>query len=345
MTNTKKVNIFIVENIPSPNKGEMTILGGIIETFKNLGKIDVSMVSSIPDIDQKSYGDFINIIDVKKSFFLIGNPKNYNEFTKILMSIFVLVQYLTFFILYQIIGVFVLKLMKAEIWKSYINADVIIVGHDGTIGNGQGLGIHNYFSILLVPLTKFFLNKPVVVYGGSFYSLENSSKLVRYLYQKILNNIDMITVRGEISFKNLQQMQLKRNNIFLTGDPAFLLPPTSSSVIRQLVIRENIPLDSHNIVGMTITREVANNAFSNATKNSSYEQHNRLIAALVDHITKKYNATVVFYPHCIGYGTNLDDRIVAHDIQNQCKNKSQVLTIDNEYSAAELKGLISQCNY
>ena len=57
--------IFIAENVPSLNKGEMTILEGMLESFKTLGRVQVTMLSDLPQIDQSRYGTKIKIIEVE----------------------------------------------------------------------------------------------------------------------------------------------------------------------------------------------------------------------------------------------------------------------------------------
>ncbi len=67
-----------------------------------------------------------------------------------------------------------------------------------------------------------------------------------------------------------------------------------------------------------------------------------MLAQVIDNITNRINATVIFIPHCIGFAKELDDRIMAGDIFQMCKNKDKVKVITNEYGAEELKGFIGQ---
>ena len=59
--------------------------------------------------------------------------------------------------------------MGSEIWKKYVESDVIIVGHDGTFGLGWGgmLRTPVYFYYFYIPLFAKMLGKPIVLYGGS----------------------------------------------------------------------------------------------------------------------------------------------------------------------------------
>ena len=58
----KKTIIFIAENVPSLNKGEMTIMEGMLESFRIVGDVGVTMLSDHPEIDTPRYGTRIKII-------------------------------------------------------------------------------------------------------------------------------------------------------------------------------------------------------------------------------------------------------------------------------------------
>jgi len=103
-------------------------------------------------------------------------------------------------------------------------------------------------------------------------------------------------------------------------------------------IKSNRPL-----IGMTMTREISCRAFPNLRNpKERYDECIKLMAQVVDYLIDTLNATIVFLPHCIGPGEELDDRIVAKDIYQAVRNKHKVKVITNEYTAEELKGLIGQ---
>ena len=82
----KKIKIFIAENVPSLNKGEMSILEGMLESFKILGKVEVTMLSDMPQIDQPRYGIKVKIIDVKKALHLPDGLITRHRIFKIFIS-------------------------------------------------------------------------------------------------------------------------------------------------------------------------------------------------------------------------------------------------------------------
>jgi polysaccharide pyruvyl transferase WcaK-like protein len=338
------VKIFIAENVPSLNKGEMTILEGMLESFKILGKVEVTMLSDLPDIDQLRYGTKVKIIDAKKALCLSGELVGHHQVVKIFVSFLFLFQHLLFLLLYKISGSKALKLMKSEIWREYVESDVIIVGHNGTFGEGWGLlRTPIYFYYFYMPFFAKMIGKPILLYGGSI----RRFRRLRWVLEKgakfALNKIDLITLREDVSYRNLRDIGVKNDRVFVIPDLAFLLRPVPSDQAKEIMVREGIEETNRPLIGMTVTREIASMAFPDLNSpESSYHKHIEMLAQVIDNLTSRLDATVVFIPHCIGFAKELDDRIVAGDIFQMCKNKDMVKVITNEYGAAELKGLIGQ---
>ncbi len=336
--------IFIAENIPSLNKGEMTILEGMLESFTSLGKVAVTMLSSVPDIDQPRYGTKVTVIDARKSLHLFGSPKRYNKVCRILASASVTLQHLLFLGLYELLRAKTPKVMKSEIWKEYVDSDVIFVGHDGTFGiGGSQIGIVPSFSFLYIPLLRRVLDKPLVVYGGSIGEFTRPFGFLRSVLRLALSKLDLVTLREPISYQRVKSIGLQNRRICVTGDPAFLLRPATPERIKEILTKEGIRKGSNHLIGVTVTREKASLAFPQLKNpDRSYVKHVQVFAEAIDNLLAKLDAVVIFVPHCIGLGDKLDDRIVAKDIFQRCQNKERVKVITNEYDAAELKGLMGQ---
>jgi len=344
------LKIFIAENIPSLNKGEMTILDGMLESFRILGDARVSMLSARSEIDEPRYISKVKVIDICEFWHLNCDPDRH-QWDKVLSSSLVLLQHLAFILSYKAFGMGALRFFKSNVWEEYLTADVIIEGHNGTFGIGGGfLGIPYLYPIYL-PIFAKILNKPIVFYGGSYvqprvnFSLFANilNKLFLSLHKIALRNIDLITLRESISYQNLKAIGLQGKFILVTADPALLLQPASSKRITEIMMLEGIKKNSGPLIGITVTRRIASRAFpqfNNSLK--SYDKHNTVLAETIDNLIENLDANVIFVPHCIGFGEKLDDRLVARDIFQKCRNKQNVMLIENEYNAAELKGLIGQ---
>jgi polysaccharide pyruvyl transferase WcaK-like protein len=341
--------IFIAENMPSLNKGEMTILEGMMETFKNLDEVEVSMLSAVTDVDKCRYGTMVEMIDVGKYLplsldFSIGNICNW--LIRLFSSIIFLAKHMPFLILHKTFGLKTLKFMKSEIWGNYVKSDIIIVGHDNSFNLGGGWGTPILFYPLFIPLFAKMLGKPVAFYGGTFQPPLISHWFLKRAYMFTLGKMDLITLRERISYQNLTTLGFRSNKMFVTADPAFLLQPVSSEDARKIMRQENIDVYQKPLIGITVTREKASISFPELRNSqSSYYTHIKMLAEVIDKLIDELGARVVFVPHCIGYGERLDDRIVSNEVYQRCQNKHGVKVITTEYNAAELKGLIGQFDF
>lgn len=199
------------------------------------------------------------------------------------------------------------------------------------------------FYYFYIPHFVKMIGKPIILYGGSVgrfrrfrWALDNGAKYA-------LNKIDVITLREDVSYQNLRAIDVKNDRVFVLPDLTFLLRPVPPDQAKEIMVREGIEETARPLIGMTVTREIASMAFPDLNSpESSYHKHIEMLAQVIDNLTSRLNATVIFIPHCIGFAKELDDRIVAEDIFQLCKNKDNVKVITNEYGAAELKGLIGQ---
>ncbi len=334
------LKILIAENVPSLNKGEMAIIEGMLECFRDLGTVELSMLSFFPDIDQARYGVSVKVIDIKKSWPVINKL---NSGRSIFKSIWVMVQHLLFILAFRILGKNVLRLFQGEVWKEYINADVIIVGHDSNFGIG-GDPENPLLYPLYIPFFAKLLNKTTMFYAGS---IPKPPQRFRWIFSKAfkiaLSKVDVITLRENVSVNNLKEIGLRNNRIVVTADPAFLLKPASDDCINKIITMEGIEHFSKPLIGVTISKVRGLLAFPEINNPElAYDMHLEMMAQFIDKIIIKLNASIIFIPHSIGLGDELDDRITAKKILNKCQNKERIKIIFNEYGPAELKGLIGQ---
>jgi len=336
--------ILIAENIPVLNKGELALLCGMIESFSLLGSVKVKILSSSLEDDLIRYGDKLEIIDVSTSFHL-KKDFNYSYIEKIILSSIITIKHIIFLIFYKIFGVKVTKIMPSELWRSYVDADLIFIGHNGIFGIGSGL-LGNYFNLLslssyiYLPFFGRILRKPLVIYGGSIPQYKNS--IIQKWMSFLLNRIDLITLREKKSLTNLFDIGYSADRAFVTADLAFLLNPTTGA--DQIIKSENI--DTNNIlIGITVTRYKAITAYKDLGIAESYKKHSVIIANVLDYLVENKNANIIFFPHSIGLEKHLDDRILSEYISKKCKNTDRIKVILNEYSPEELKALFGKCDF
>lgn len=330
--------IFISEEIPSLNKGEAALLYGAIESFKNLGDIvEVSLLSFHAEIDKPRYFRNAKLIDGTRDLYLLNNFDKLT-FIRLVGSIFVLIQFIIFAILYKMVGLNSMYFMKKEIWKEYCTSDLIIIGHDSAF-SGM-FGTVPFFQLYSLFIAKI-IGKPIAIYAASAGPFKYKLQLI--IAKFILNNVDIITLRDSESYDYLKTIGIKMEHVHLCADLAYLMPVVPSNRVNEILSDENIGQSSGLVVGMTVTREICNMAFNDVgTDQDKFQKSIILLSQVVDYMTNVLNATVILIPHCIGPGEKLDDRIVSHYIYEAVNNKSNVKVISNEYSPQELKGLMSQ---
>jgi len=336
----KPIRILIAEWIPSLNKGELAILIGTLKTFKTLGKVEVSIFSFYPYIDKKRYPKNVKIIDVGSDLY-IGNGDSLIEASRLVKAkafLFSTLQHLFFALAAKTLGKNVLRFMNKSVWKEYYRSDVIIICHDQV---SCVTGFILFLSPLYITLLAKFLRKPIVIYANGTHSF--GRKIWKILATFVLNSVDLITVRDEESFSYLKKFVWNKTRIYLTGDPAILLPSVDSRKAREIMLREGINEDDRLLVGAAMSREVLSSAFRGCVNpDIAYRKAAKEIAKVLDRLVKSFQASIVFVPHCIEPYHRRDDRIVAREIYNAMKNKHKVHIIANEYSPEELKGLIGQ---
>lgn len=327
--------IFIAEEIPSLNKGEAAIVIGALESFKILGDVKVSLLSFHAEIDRIRYPAKVKIIDAQKDLhlrrFLFGNTL----LPKISREGFVAFQLFLFIVFYKIFGSNVVKLMKAEIWKEYLNSDVIVIGHANT---NVSIG-HLY----IIPFAKL-LKKSIIIYAGGTKPGGIKNKLLKFLARVVLNKVDLITLREDISYKHLRNIGINIPPMHVTADLAFLLQAASHERILQILSQENISKQEP-LVGIAVRGIMLHYALPYLkTSAEKYEKGIKVMAEVVDCIIDNFNANILFIPHSFDPDEGLDDRHMAQDIYRATKNKNSIKIIMNEYSPEELKGVIGQCD-
>jgi polysaccharide pyruvyl transferase WcaK-like protein len=329
--------IFIAEEIPSFNKGEAAILFGMLESFRSLGDVEVSLLSFHPEIDRPRYEDRVNVIDGIKDLHL---KKDFDKsmIVRLFETMIVLPQYLFFMALYKIFGLNALKIMKKEIWKEYGESDLIIIGHDGTFSGLFGvLPFLHLYSLFVAKL----LRKTIIIYAGSVEVFKY--KLLLIIAKFILNRVDLVTLRDERSYEYVQDIGIDMTHVHLTTDLAYISPLAPLKRVKEIMSQEHIDESDEPVIGITVTREICRLAFSDIENTEKrYQKSIKLFSQVVDYLTNTLNATVIFIPHCIGPSEELDDRIVASDIYQLVENKNGVKVIAKECTPSELKGLIGQ---
>jgi len=119
--------------------------------------------------------------------------------------------------------------------------------------------------------------------------------------------------------------------IRLVPDMGFVLEPALDHRILEILSNENVEI-KHPLVGI-------------ALRDNLYK-HLDVISEVIDYLTLKMNASIVFIPHISSSDAFYfyDPRFIAGKILKKIKVKRQISLIEGEYTAEELRGLIGKCD-
>jgi len=301
------------------NKGTAAILHAQINSLKEkFPSANFWIFTYYPDIKNHINRDYIEFFEIIGRF----SRKNYIKNIKTLFYLF----WCIFWRFMNYLGI--------EIWlplnlKKYYLADLII----DTGGDGLTEDYGTPLNIVTNLLFGIFLKKKVVIYAESIGLFKKWYN--RFMVRYLLNRVVLITVRDEISIKNINKLGVKKP-IFLTADPAFLLNPITEEKVKTILSNEKTTCP---FVGFSVSKLFSRYKFKNFTEDN-YKKYILSTIEIINYINNNLNMNVVFIPHVIDQGN--DDRVVAEEILKLVENKEMVFSIKNEYSPEELKGIIGK---
>lgn len=335
--NETPIKILIADWIPSLNKGELAILFGILKSFESLGRTEVSVFSLCPEIDRERFPRDVHIIDIGKDLHIRSAFPERSQLESKVASIVAMFQHFTFGVIFAVLGKNALKIMRSDIWRAYYNSDVVIISHDQVsfvVGSQYTLFLPLYLNLLAKSMKKL-----TVIYAIGTYKL--SSSFLETLAKSLLKNVDLTTLREKDSYNYLRHLVGNKAPIYLTAEPAILMPSVSVSDAKLIAMAEGVEKESGLLIGLSLNRTVLLSAYPNSV--SPEERYRKVVMALArifDKLTSSIDATLVFLPHSIEPYNKGDDREVAKDVSALMYNKDRVVLINKEYSPQELKGLM-----
>lgn len=176
------------------------------------------------------------------------------------------------------------------------------------------------YYITLMKLAKLF-NKPVMVYANGIGPINRN--INRVLTRKILNKVDLITLRDEDSKIFLKELGVENENIHITADPVFTLEPTEELAVLNILEKEGIPLNKP-LIGVSVREwKGAHRLVENMAKS-------------IDYIMNKHHVDVVLIP--MHYPEDLS---ISNDILSRVEGKD-CHVLSNKYSVEDIMGIINR---
>jgi colanic acid/amylovoran biosynthesis protein len=232
-----------------------------------------------------------------------------------------------------------------DLLKECKKADVIVcVYGDAFLGKDTITNIKFLFKLLII----IFAKRPVILFPLSVGPF--NTKLSKFLVRIVFNRVKSITLREEISKNCLEEADVKKPSIYLTGDTAFVLEPAPRERVNEIFLKEGINKNNRLLIGINISQLLS---YKSKTQNVK-QDYIELMAKTADYIVSNLNATVIFVSHeihpegmeLVGDVTYLggDDITAVKDAFTKVKNKNNIMPITNKYIASELKGIIGECD-
>lgn len=200
-------------------------------------------------------------------------------------------------------------------------------------------GLNEYYRGAFTPIFVLFnilhgivAGKRVIVCAASIAPFQRRS--LRFLMRAVLNRTRLITVREEFSQEHLQALGVVKPKIHLTADLAFLLEPCSTKRINEIMKSEDIIASESPLIGVAVAHR---SLFAKP------EDYIRLMAESSDALIRQLKATLVYIPSSFQAGP-VDDNQTIQEIYQRVGAKHKLRLIRGEYTAEELKGIISRCD-
>lgn len=230
-------------------------------------------------------------------------------------------------------------IIRDERFNELAKADIIISTGGDVLT--EDYGTLSYIFHMLNLFYGLLFKIPVVVCAESIGPFKK--KINQVIANYLFNKASLITLRENISKKHLDDLMINKPPIFITNDFAFLLEPASNDRIQSILLEHGIKTRSKPLIGISLSKIISHYGFLNTTDdNEKYLKYIQLMAQVIDYLTTEFNSNVILVPHVME--PKNDDRDVNKDVYKLVTNKNSCKMLEKEYTAEELKGIISKCD-
>lgn len=298
------MKIMLTGSYSSLNKGDFAMSQALIkEVLKRIDDVEFHVFVPFPELDKIRYLQYFNYNKIYFEKELLRNPSN---------------------------AIFSNLCVYLNNDKSRFNIyDIIIDVSGDTIGETYSFQTVLYQALRLNLFGN--LEKKVIVAPQSIGPFTYS----KFIFKRIFHKLEMIYVRDPLSYKYLQDMELR--NISLTSDLAFLLGKCENELnidyLNRIRSIDNIKIGlnlSHLLEKFFRSKNI--DIIKMGIK-LCYQLH-----SMFRHVH------IIYIPHVFGPSDDLDDRIIGKLICNELpfELKEKLILIENEMNHEELKAIISE---
>lgn len=194
----------------------------------------------------------------------------------------------------------------------------LLVSGGGTLIQDSTSSKSLWYYLMVISLAKLF-GMRIMLYANGIGPVNKPSN--RKKTKKILNKVDLITLRDEISHKELSALGVTKPEIRITADPAFSLRPSPASVGEDILRRYGVDLQKKRLCisvrkWKTITPEWENT-----------------FAQAIDKIAARYDMIPIFLPMQLKKDYSISVRIAQ-------KLSHPAVVLNEIYSTGDVLSLI-----
>lgn len=171
------------------------------------------------------------------------------------------------------------RLNIKDISKAIKACDLFISG-GGSLLQDQTSTRSLLYYLFIIRLAQHY-KKRVMLYANGIGPINSKMNIKRV--KKVIDKVDLITLREEDSLKLLRKLEIEKPQIMLTADPVLTTEPIDDKEIDNIFIKENIPINSK-LIGI------------NARKWKLSGDLKNQLAKSLEYIYKKYGLIAVFIP-------------------------------------------------
>lgn len=205
-----------------------------------------------------------------------------------------------------------------QIIRAMYSTDLFISGGGSLLQDITSTRSIIYY-ISLIYLAKLF-NKPVMVYANGIGPI--NKRYNRLLTRKVLDRVDVITLRDFNSRKTLKEIGVTNKNVYVTSDPVFTLKPASQTRVNNILEYEGIPADKP-LVGISVR------------KWKGAPDLEVTVSKTIDYLTSHYQLNILLIPMHFPDDLKISTRIME-------LSRGNCYIISNKYTVEELMGIISR---
>lgn len=318
------VKVLIINAHSSKNKGDAAIIISMIQSIRKFNKdSEITISSRYPEDDELYVQYGCQVVEQITRF----PDKNFSYFKRLIYTFKELKE--------------VNRFVKTgdipdgrddHIFKKYNEADIVVSCGGGFIYSHSKL----VEASLIMHLAQIYfakkLHKKVITYAQSIGPFH--SKLSKFMSYRVLSQVDVITVREELSQVFLNEIGIKQT--VMVGDSAFVIETDHIDVSRLIDLSK-----SKVNVGVTVRQWTFPNQQEPEKK---YQNYLHSVADAITHVVHQIGGIVYLVPQVTGPTPIEDDRIGSKQVSDLLseETKKSVVLLSKDYTPVELKAIYSE---